>query len=245
MRAFDLLISISSRPPVTFPPASSFGPQQAAAQPKKRRTAPQDDPSTPIDRTSQARPFAAVNIPGESAPPQVAASAFPLTAEPPQKKRGRPNKEERERRVREAAERGEVYPPPKKTKTLKQSLSGDGGAMDIASSVNQESPAKKSKAKNTKMAAAVKDSTPEIPARISSLEGSSSIANQMRRKTYEAPQSVLPQTQNLADSPRDTVLSGIEEHIGVAAPDERQTPQSSSTSEQVTAPQGGPKPSSA
>ena len=53
----------------------------------------------------------------------------------PRKKRGRPSKIEHEQRVQEALARGEVYPPPKKNKTLRPSEGGPSAAEPTPSSV--------------------------------------------------------------------------------------------------------------
>lgn len=51
--------------------------------------------------------------------------------EPPKKKRGRPSKAEQEIRAARAAERGEIYPPPKKVKTPRPSMEGRGAPVAV------------------------------------------------------------------------------------------------------------------
>ena len=76
--------------------------------------------TTPTERIIQPRPvtFASVNGPGQISPSADDGK--------PRKKRGRPSKEEHDRRVAEAEARGEVYPRPRKPKTPRPSMEGQG-----------------------------------------------------------------------------------------------------------------------
>ena len=78
------------------------------------------EPSPVTERALQPRPISFAPVNG---PPQIS----PATeGDKPRKKRGRPNKEEHDRRVAEAAARGDVYPKPRKPRTLRPSLEGQG-----------------------------------------------------------------------------------------------------------------------
>ena len=88
---------------------------------KKPRRPPSFGDSPPVtERFLQPRPagFAPVNGPELTSP---------TTDEmKPRKKRGRPSKEEHDRRVAEAEARGEIYPKPRKPKTPRPSMEGQG-----------------------------------------------------------------------------------------------------------------------
>lgn len=59
---------------------------------------------------------------------------------PPKKKRGRPSKAEQEIRAAKAAERGEVYPPPKKVKTPRASMEGGAPVAIMTTPPTGEAP---------------------------------------------------------------------------------------------------------
>ncbi|MCJ1433815.1 hypothetical protein MMC27_003180 [Xylographa pallens] len=87
---------------------------------KPRRPPSFGDPPPVTERFLQPRPpgFAPVNGPE---------LISPTTDEmKPRKKRGRPSKEEHDRRVAEAEARGEIYPKPRKPKTPRPSTEGQG-----------------------------------------------------------------------------------------------------------------------
>jgi len=87
---------------------------------KPRRPPSFGDPPPVTERFLQPRPagFAPVNGPE---------LISPTTDEmKPRKKRGRPSKEEHDRRVAEAEARGEIYPKPRKPKTPRPSMEGQG-----------------------------------------------------------------------------------------------------------------------
>lgn len=74
-------------------------------------------PSPGPERAIQPRPITFSTINGQE-------QTSPEYEGRPRKKRGRPNKEEHERRVAEAEARGEVYPKPRKPKTPRPSTEG-------------------------------------------------------------------------------------------------------------------------
>ncbi|MCJ1248283.1 hypothetical protein MMC30_005500 [Trapelia coarctata] len=95
--------------------------QQDPKARRPKRPFPTDETTTtPTERMIQPRPvtFASVNGPGQISPSADDGK--------PKKKRGRPSKEEHDRRVAEAAAKGEVYPRPRKPKTPRQSMEGQG-----------------------------------------------------------------------------------------------------------------------
>ena len=239
MRAYDLLINASAGPTITFPSAGNFEQSPAALeQPspatksKKKRPAPGQDLSTPADRTIQAQPFPTVNTPGDPVRYQAAVGSSQAAEEQPQKKRGRPNKEEHERRVREAAQRGEIYPPPKKVKTARHSLEGTAGAA--LSGMMEDGSTGRKKAKKSRAAPTTGNLAPEIPERTSSLEAPTSGADQMQIEAEKYHESAIskPQVSNsLVQEGR--LLAGVQEHPAVTTQDgpsvESSTVESSST----------------
>ena len=95
------------------PPAFTLPPR------KPKRPLP-GEPSVTTERVLQPRPvtFASVNGPDQVSPV--------FDDGKPRKKRGRPSKEEHDRRVAEAEARGEIYPKPRKPKTPRPSMEGQG-----------------------------------------------------------------------------------------------------------------------
>lgn len=94
--------------------------QDPKARRPKRPLPTGETTTTPTERIIQPRPvtFASVNGPGQISPSADDGK--------PRKKRGRPSKEEHDRRVAEAEARGEVYPRPRKPKTPRPSMEGQG-----------------------------------------------------------------------------------------------------------------------
>lgn len=207
----------------------------SAAKTKRKRPSPDEGPLLLGDRTIQAQPFATVNTSGDPAY-QLTAPLPPTTGEPPQKKRGRPNKEEHDRRVREAAQRGEIYPPPKKIKTPRPSLEGVAGAGNLAvaapSTAEGVSTGKK-KAKKPKSTSAAMQAAPEIPTRISSLEATAMAADRMQIDEEEAVKTSVPETQASGYSAQESLLADMRGHIASQAPD---TIQSRSEPKEESAP---------
>jgi hypothetical protein len=241
MRAYESLLSTAFAPTTSFQPVSATEQSTSVARPKKKRPLPDEGPLIPGDRTIQAQPFTTVNTSGD--PAYHFTAPFPATTgEPPQKKRGRPNKEEHDRRVREAAERGEVYPPPKKIKTPRQSLEGVTGVGVSAvatpgttdAGIAEEVSTSKRKPKKAKSTSTAMQLTPGIPARISSLEATARAADLMQIDTEEAVRSTIPETQASEFSAQGSLLAGLREHIAREGPDN--TMQSSPTLKEETAP---------
>ena len=224
MRAYDLL-NASAGASIPFPlaeiseqsPAAIEQPSSATKS-RKKRPAPREGLTTPSDRSIQALPFATVNTPGDSVGYGAAVGSSNASGEPPQKKRGRPKKEEHERRVREAAQRGEIYPPPKKAKTPRQSLEGTAGAA--LSGMTEDGSASRNKAKNQKTASSAGHLAPEVPARTSSLEAIASGADQVQIEVKKNPPGTMTemQTSDLAD--QEDPLKGMQEHTRVPTKDE-------------------------
>lgn len=234
MRAYESLLSTPSAPTTSFQPVSSTEQSTSAAKTKRKRPPPDEGLLTPGDRTIQAQPFATVNPSGDPAY-QFTAPLPPTTGEPPQKKRGRPNKEEHDRRVREAEKRGETYPPPKKIKTPRQSLegvAGVGSSAVAAPGTAEEVSASKKKAKKAKPTSAAMQVAPEIPTRISSLEATARAADRMQIDEEEVVKDPNPETQASGFPAQESLLADMREHIDRQAPD---TIQSSSTPNEESA----------
>jgi len=240
MRAYESLLNPPSAPTTSFQPLSAIEQPNPAGKARRKRPPPDEGLPIPGDRTIEAHPFATVNNPGDPAH-QFAAPLPSITGEPPQKKRGRPSKEEHERRVREAAQRGEVYPPPKKIKTPRQSLEGIEGIGSAAATapgmteggIAEEGSTSKKKAKKAKSTSAAMHLAPDIPTRISSLEATAKAADRMQIVTEEAVKSTIPETQAFESSAQESLSAGMREQIAREAPD---TIQSSSTLIQEPAP---------
>ena len=233
MRAYDLLKKAAAGPSTFLPPAVSFEQQPPIAKPKKKRAAPGEGPSAPADPTLQAQPFTTVNPPGNASIYQPAPTPLqPTAGEQTQKKRGRPNKEEHERRVREAAQRGEVYPPPKKIKTARQSLesAAEGGAM---LDKTEDGSTSQKTAKKPQLSLEMAHLPPELPARTSSLEASTiGATDQMHTRTEELMKSTIPEPQTSDSLARESLLAGMQEHAAMATQAEQDTMEVESTPNQ-------------
>ena len=219
-RAFDLLLKPPLGPPASFHFAGQFNPPPPDPQFTKTRPVPGEGSSTTVERMIQAQPFATVNATRD--PTVFQATPF-TSAEQQGKKRGRPNKEEYERRVREAAERGEIYPRPKKIKTPRPSLEGSVGETSSfpvnpvvgGSDAGSSDQRKPKKAKVTQSASRL---AAEIPARTSSIEATASAADQMRIDTEEAPGSTMPDIQAPDFPGGEKLLTEMREHAALAGP---------------------------
>ena len=225
MRAYDLLTSIAAGPPALIPPPSSYERQTSVPKSRKRRPAHGEDLFTPTDGTNQSQRFATINTLGDHAVSRAAASPFHSTGEPPQKKRGRPNKEEHERRVREAAERGETYPPPKKIRTQRPSLEGTVEGVTTPS-MTHEPFWSNQEAKKPQGAPASESLAPEIPVRTSSLEVIASAAGQTSTEIIEATRSTVTESSPSDFPPRESLLTGMQEYAAIidqAEPDAGKT----------------------
>ena len=226
-RAYALINAVA-RPPVALPPPVLSDQLSPAARSKKKRPAPTISSSAPTDQAIHAQSFASVNAPGDLIGYQTTPALEHTMVEPPSKKRGRPNKEEHERRVREAAQRGEVYPPPKKAKTPRQSLESGVRGLSIPGMTEEGSTSKK-RVKKSKGDSTSGYLAAEIPARTSSLEATAIAADQMRIETEQAIKSTIPETQASDFPARESLLAGMREHAAMTAQEEPDTVQSSST----------------
>ncbi|MCJ1225392.1 hypothetical protein MMC12_002041 [Toensbergia leucococca] len=135
-----------------------------------------------------------------------------VTGEPSKKKRGRPSKADQEIRAAEAAARGEVYPPPKKHKTPRQSMEGvEGGAPTaIMSTPDVAGPkAPKDTYANEKRG---RSSNGQGQARTMSLEDTAKAAEQIRGE------SGIGRGENFSEPPASEIaapaalLAGVQEH---------------------------------
>ena len=118
MRAGRSVAACQNAYSALFQRSSSFPGEPVHKKP--RRPPSFGDPPPVTERFLQPRPpgFAPVNGPE---------LISPTTDEmKPRKKRGRPSKEEHDRRVAEAEARGEIYPKPRKPKTPRPSVEGQG-----------------------------------------------------------------------------------------------------------------------
>ena len=219
-RAYDHLLTPSVAPPSSFQFAGPFNPQPPNPRPSKKRPAPSESSSTTGERIIQAQPFATVNAPQD--PATFQAAIFP-SAEQQGKKRGRPNKEEHERRVREAAERGEIYPPPKKVKTPRPSLENypmgelsSAPATFVPTASDVSSSTKKSK--KPKASSIAPQQAPQIPARTSSIEATSSAADPMRVDTEETAEKTMSQIQAPDFPAGESLLTEMREHAALTRP---------------------------
>lgn len=235
MRAYELLTGSSAGPSAALSSAISFNKYPSTTKAKNKRPAPVEDTPTPADRTTQAQTFAAVNTPGDSITYQAPAVPQQKATGPPKKKRGRPSKEEHERRVREAAERGEVYPRPKKTKTPRPSLESAAGGIPI-SDVMEGSSTGNTTTKLQEVALATERSDPGDSARNLSLEATASAADQVQIDTEEVSRPSIPENLTSNFPAREILLAGMREHAAMTAHLGSDKMQSSSTLKQDSAP---------
>ena len=199
------------------------------------------------DRTLQPQlsNFPSVNAPSDPIAFQNAPST--TSGEPPRKKRGRPSKEEFDKRVAEAAQRGEVYPPPRKRKTPRSSAEGVPGATMATPAIAQagttgEGSAGKKRAQKPNPVPAESNPDPEVTEsklapdateRNLALEATASAADRMQIDTEGAVPSPIPETQATEFPARESLLAGMREHAAREAPE---TMQSSSTLKEGSAP---------
>jgi hypothetical protein len=108
------------RPPLP-PPIMYPGPDIS----KKRPLQPEVQATTPLGRLIQPRPPHAYT--GELASSHAYNTLSPATEPAHKKKRGRPTKAESQARAEAAAARGEVYPPPRKSRTSLTSIEPSPG----------------------------------------------------------------------------------------------------------------------
>ena len=179
----------------------------------QKRAVPVEDPVVPVDRTLQAQTFTTANSPEAHMAHHSfqAASLPPATKnEPPRKKRGRPNKAEHERRVREAAERGEVYPSPKKTKISRQSLEGHIEELKESSAPERDRTGNWEPTKSASLSG-TRHHAPEIPARTSSIEATASAAGKTQVERVKSIKETIPVVQ-ASESPANEGVQSIREN---------------------------------
>ena len=204
------------------------------------------------DRTMQQQQstFPSVNAPSPSG--SLAFQAIPgtPTGEPPRKKRGRPSKEEFDKRVAEAAQRGETYPPPSRKRRpprpSMENIANDPvstpGTTESAAAIEGEGSAGKKKARKPKVTAAVS----EVPSNVAErhlvpestdtsrvFEATASPTDRMQGVLAEPARSIIPETQASGFPAGESLLAGMREH---AARTEPETTQSSSTLKHESAP---------
>ncbi len=203
------------------------------------------------DRTMQQQQstFPSVNAPSPSGSFAFQAVPGTSTGEPPRKKRGRPSKEEFDKRVAEAAQRGETYPPPRKRKPPRpstESIVHDPlslpGPDETGAAIEGEGSAGKKKARKPKAIPTVSEPPPNVteghlvPESTNTnrvLEATASAADHMQIIMGEPTRSTIPETQASDFPAREGLLAGMREH---AARSEAETVQSSSTLKHETAP---------
>ena len=193
-------------------------------------------------------------FPSVNAPSPSGSFAFPAvpgtsTGEPPRKKRGRPSKEEFDKRVAEAAQRGETYPPPRKRKPPRpsaESIVNDPvslpGTNEPGAAIEGEGSAGKKKARKPKAIPAVSEPPPNFaeghfePEATNTnrvLEATASAADHMQILMGEPTRTTIPETQASDFPAQGSLLEGMREH---AARTEPETTQSSSTLKHESAP---------
>lgn len=193
------------------------------------------------DRTMQQQQS---TFPSVNAPSPSGSLAFPVvpgtsTGEPPRKKRGRPSKEEFDKRVAEAAQRGETYPPPsrkrKPPRPSMESIANDPVSMpgmnESAGAIEGEGSAGKKKARKPKPALAVS----EVPSNVAEgplvpgatdrmvFEATASLADHMQGVTNEPTRSTIPETQASGFPAGESLLEGMREHAARAEPEMTQS----------------------
>lgn len=137
----------------------------------RKRSHNDQDTQLHAQRMLQPKPPRSVDSPLPSATPVTNGESYTFVAraspaeaavvKPPAKKRGRPNKDELDRRRAEAEARGEVYPDPTKRKRARQS-EVKSEASPAAGSLLREGPQRSFSAQTPRR------QSPEIPERSSS-----------------------------------------------------------------------------
>ncbi len=203
------------------------------------------------DRTMQQQQstFPSVNAPSPSGAFAFQAVPGTSTGEPPRKKRGRPNKEEFDKRVAEAAQRGETYPPPRKRKPPRPSTESIGndpvslpGTSETGAVIEGEGSAGKKKARKPKAIPPMSEPPPNVfeghlvPESMDTnrvFEATASAADRMQTVMGEPTQSTIPETQAPGFPAQESLLEGMREHAARAEPE---TTQSSSVLPREPAP---------
>ena len=206
-----------------------------APEPRKKLSQPNDAPSSVTDRAlhPQQSNFPPVNATGELVTFQAAPTAPATNAEERAgKKRGRPSKAEYEQRVREAAERGEVYPLPRKRKTPRPSLEGVAGEEMLTPTKPKTGTAGKDSTGKTKARPKAAPRVAPIKPTLAlerdlALEATATEVDQMQiDNEKESARSTIPDTQSTDFPARESLLSGMREYATQGGAD---TAQSSST----------------
>ena len=197
----------------------------------------------------QQSAFPSVNAPSPSGPFAFHPVSGTPPGEPLRKKRGRPSKEEFDKRVAEAAHRGETYPPPRKRKpprTTEQGVQNNSvatlGTIGASAVIESEGSGGKKKTKKPKATPAIGPARPEtvevslVPEykeRGLAPDAKTSATDRMKIGAEESAQIAIPETQASEFPAREGLLAGLREH---AARTESETAQSSSTAIHESAP---------
>lgn len=162
------------------------------------------------------------------------------------KKRGRPSKAEYEIKAREAAERGEPWPPPKKIKNARPSVEGGALLSDTAEStpraigiggVGKGPPSKKKVARKSKP---VPVASVGIPPRTSSaashrnfaLGVPASAADQLQIEVFgNQMRSTIPETQASEFAASESLMTGLQEQVAQSEARSSEPPVLESTQE--------------
>ena len=200
---------------------------------KKKRPTPGGEVTVPAERSIQPRPvteFATVNTPDDLSMRHGLAQPAIERQERQGKKRGRPSKAEQEARAAQAAERGEVYPPPKKLKTPRPSIEGTApmAMMTVSAPTETEVGASPLSYKKARLGEA------PVEAGIQSLQATASAADRMHEG---ASRETVPETHASEFEAPESLLSGMKEHAARTAEvdvqmQEPETAQSSVTVQQ-------------
>jgi hypothetical protein len=154
-------------PAYAMTPVMYAAPPQLGPPMSRKRSYNDQDTQLHAQRMLQPKPPRSIDSPLPSATPVTNGESFtiipraspvdPTIVKPPAKKRGRPNKDELDRRRAEAEARGEVYPDPSRRKRPRQS--------EVKSEV---SPAASGLLQRSFSAQTPRRQSPEIPERSSS-----------------------------------------------------------------------------
>lgn len=214
MKAFDLLRArFTSSHLASYRPASNFEQGSPSTKLKKRPASfVSGDPSIPVNPALQPRGSAFATINDLSVSPGAPAG----TGEPPRKKRGRPSKEEHQRRAAEAAERGEPYPPPRKTKTPRQSADGTAPTAIMFTPVATRPGGMGESFVEQKQA---RNSYGEGPGKFS-LEATASAAEQMQAEVEGNKKPTIPETQSAGLPGPSKLVAELREHAALNKPNE-------------------------
>ena len=201
----------------------------------------------------QQSTFPSVNAPSPSGSFAFQAIPGTSTGEPPRKKRGRPSKEEFDKRVAEAAQRGQIYPPPRKRKPPRpstESIVNDPGSLpgtnETGAAIEGEGSAGKKKARKPKAIPAVSEPPPNVseehlvPESMDSnrlFDATASAAARTQIVMGEPTRSTIPEAQASGFPARESLLEGMREHAARAEPE---TTQSSSVLQHESAPRSEP-----